>query len=111
MNNKNHKTLLIDLLGELGQLTYRVTRLVKYGGDTIQPGNYDTNAVRLANKIGDVLDMFDKIIDAGIIDENLLDGEGRDRYATARDEAKRKYIEELGSLGPSSSVGLSRDNT
>lgn len=54
----------IDIIKACADVQQRATKALRFGIDEVQPGQDDSNSVRLAHEIGDLLEVIDVAIQA-----------------------------------------------
>jgi uncharacterized membrane protein len=64
--------ILTTLIEEAAEVIQRATKLQRFGRDEIQPGQPLTNGERLANEIGDFAGMVALAIQAGLVQEWII---------------------------------------
>jgi len=67
------RELLTILVEECAEVQQRATKAMRFGIDERQPGQDLTNSERLAAEIGDLLEMIDRALDAGLINQIWID--------------------------------------
>ena len=59
---------LVTILGEeCAEVIVRASKLLRFGPEEVQPGHFHTNAQRLGHEIGDLFEMVDRLVLAGLI--------------------------------------------
>ena len=61
------RELLTILIEECSEVQKRATKALRFGIDECQPGQELSNAQRLGLEIGDVSEMIDQLIEAGVV--------------------------------------------
>jgi precorrin-6x reductase len=64
--------LLTILIEECAEVQQRATKVLRFGIDEIQPGQFADNTQRLSYEVGDLLAVIDKCMDAKLINENIV---------------------------------------
>lgn len=67
------RELLTILVEECAEVQQRATKALRFGIGEIQPRQEHTNSERLAAEIGDVLEMVDRVLAAGLIRQADID--------------------------------------
>jgi NTP pyrophosphatase (non-canonical NTP hydrolase) len=70
--NDVEREILTTLIEEAAEVIQRATKLMRFGRDEIQPGQPLTNAERLACEIGDFAGMVTFAINAGLVQEWVI---------------------------------------
>lgn len=66
------RELLVILSEEASEVAQRVCKALRFGLQEIQPGQNLTNAQRIAEEIGDLLAVFDRLHARGLLDANVV---------------------------------------
>jgi hypothetical protein len=85
---EHERELLTVLIEELAEAAQRATKLLRFGRDEIQPGQLLTNAERLANELGDIDEMVNRCVSAG-----LISLEGIERGAAHKRTQLAKFLQ------------------
>lgn len=67
------REILTILVEECAEVQQRATKAMRFGVGETQPGQPFSNAQRLAAEIGDLLEMVDRAISIGLINQDDID--------------------------------------
>lgn len=82
------RELLIILIEECAEVMQRATKMLRFGVEEIQPGQPDTNRLRLSDETGDLYAMLERCLA-----ENLLCGARMRRAQIAKMTKLKKYMQ------------------
>lgn len=68
------RELLEILAEECAEVVQRATRALRFGVAEIQPGQILTNAQRIADEVGDVLEVVRRLQKRGLCDQSVING-------------------------------------
>ena len=55
------------MIEECAEVQQRATKLLRFGLEEVQPGQLFSNALRLSSEIGDLMEVIDLAINAGLV--------------------------------------------
>ena len=98
-----HEHLYLKLMEECAEVQQRASKLLQFGSEESQPGDYQTNEMRLREELNDLLTVIDMVEQRGFMMN------GPERLHQHMDEKRQKiakylaYSQELGCVdrGPS----------
>lgn len=61
MPTPHERELLIILMEECAEVTQRASKMLRFGIDEVQPGHRLTNAQRLAQEVGDLYEVVERL--------------------------------------------------
>jgi len=67
------RELLTILIEECAEVQQRATKLLRFGRDEIQPGQYFNNSFRLALELGDLKAMVNLVIVARLVQQEAIE--------------------------------------
>lgn len=83
--DERERTLLTIAVEECAEVQHRVTKVLRFGGVSIEPGQSTDNTRRLSAEVGDLLEIVDALVRQGLIDaEWVAKGRARKREKLAR---------------------------
>lgn len=81
----HERELLEILIEECAEVQQRATKALRFGPTEVQPGQPLTNVQRMSLEVGDLLEVIDMAVGAGLIDrEAVLSGKLNKRRQLAR---------------------------
>jgi hypothetical protein len=69
------RELLTILIEEAAEVQQRATKLLRFGAMETQPGQFNTNAWRLSQEIGDLVAVINLALRCGLVIENVVDAQ------------------------------------
>lgn len=89
--------LLTSLAEECAETAQRASKALRFGVDEIQPGQGDTNAVRLMDELEDIRVIVELLREEGVLSLGPIDGE---RFARKRAKVEKymAYARKCGTL-------------
>lgn len=75
------RELLVILGEEAAEVAHRVAKTLRFGTTEVQPGQPYDNAERIADEIGDLLGVMDRLSDLGVIDTARVEAAGAAKHA------------------------------
>jgi hypothetical protein len=70
---EHQREIVTVLIEEAAEVQHRATKLLRFGGDEIQPGQPLTNIDRLSAEVGDFLETVDWCLRAGTLTASAID--------------------------------------
>src|SRR5688572_27682194 len=69
------RELLTILIEEAAEVQQRATKILRFGANEIQPGQFNTNTWRLCQEIGDMVAIINLLRRCGLVIENVVNAQ------------------------------------